>query len=180
MASLYLGTGPLEQELVRLRGESRPLAAQRLVLAESGPSLVRPMAPNTGAGREDGGGRGEAQSWPLTLLVSVPSPCTESPLLQRRPQMGSSVGPASERDRGVPRTGCARSGAWPARGPFLTVSPYAWQVDCLESTLEKSLQAKGPSDLKVSILLDFMRGSRGGCGPLPASVPLRRRAGEDA
>uniref|UniRef100_A0A667HY28 CDP-diacylglycerol--glycerol-3-phosphate 3-phosphatidyltransferase n=1 Tax=Lynx canadensis TaxID=61383 RepID=A0A667HY28_LYNCA len=34
-------------------------------------------------------------------------------------------------------------------------------VDCLESTLEKSLQAKFPSDLKVSILLDFTRGSRG-------------------
>ncbi|GAB1297121.1 CDP-diacylglycerol--glycerol-3-phosphate 3-phosphatidyltransferase, mitochondrial [Apodemus speciosus] len=34
-------------------------------------------------------------------------------------------------------------------------------VDCLESSLEKSLQAKFPSDLKVSILLDFTRGSRG-------------------
>uniref|UniRef100_A0A9L0TR16 CDP-diacylglycerol--glycerol-3-phosphate 3-phosphatidyltransferase n=1 Tax=Equus caballus TaxID=9796 RepID=A0A9L0TR16_HORSE len=33
-------------------------------------------------------------------------------------------------------------------------------VDCLESTLEKSLQTKFPSDLKVSILLDFTRGSR--------------------
>ncbi|XP_031210781.1 CDP-diacylglycerol--glycerol-3-phosphate 3-phosphatidyltransferase, mitochondrial isoform X3 [Mastomys coucha] len=34
-------------------------------------------------------------------------------------------------------------------------------VDCLESSLEKSLQAKFPSDLRVSILLDFTRGSRG-------------------
>lgn len=47
----------------------------------------------------------------------------------------------------------------------------SWQVDCLESTLEKSLQAKFPSDLKVSILLDFTRGSRGGSGVLPVCPP---------
>lgn len=35
------------------------------------------------------------------------------------------------------------------------------QVDCLEETLEKSLQAKGPFSLRVSILLDYTRGSRG-------------------
>jgi len=34
-------------------------------------------------------------------------------------------------------------------------------VDCLEETLEKSLQAKGSSNLRVSILLDYTRGSRG-------------------
>lgn len=37
------------------------------------------------------------------------------------------------------------------------------QVDCLEETLEKSFQAKGSSDLRVSILLDYTRGSRGRC-----------------
>lgn len=37
------------------------------------------------------------------------------------------------------------------------------QVDCLEETLEKSLQEKGSSDLRVSILLDYTRGSRGRC-----------------
>lgn len=35
------------------------------------------------------------------------------------------------------------------------------QVDCLEETLEKSLQAKESPDLRVSILLDYTRGSRG-------------------
>ncbi|KFW05134.1 hypothetical protein N326_04968, partial [Eurypyga helias] len=34
-------------------------------------------------------------------------------------------------------------------------------VDCLEETLEESLQAKGSSNLRVSILLDYTRGSRG-------------------
>lgn len=34
-------------------------------------------------------------------------------------------------------------------------------MDCLEETLEKSLQAKGSSNLRVSILLDYTRGSRG-------------------
>ncbi|CAK6438576.1 unnamed protein product [Pipistrellus nathusii] len=48
-------------------------------------------------------------------------------------------------------------------------------VDCLESTLEKSLQAKGPSDLKVSILLDFMRGSRGRKNSRTMLLPLLRR-----
>lgn len=39
------------------------------------------------------------------------------------------------------------------------VSPWVpLQVDCLESALEKSLQAP---ELQVSILLDFTRGSRG-------------------
>ncbi|XP_010149799.1 PREDICTED: CDP-diacylglycerol--glycerol-3-phosphate 3-phosphatidyltransferase, mitochondrial [Eurypyga helias] len=33
-------------------------------------------------------------------------------------------------------------------------------VDCLEETLEESLQAKGSSNLRVSILLDYTRGSR--------------------
>ncbi|XP_036268155.1 CDP-diacylglycerol--glycerol-3-phosphate 3-phosphatidyltransferase, mitochondrial isoform X2 [Pipistrellus kuhlii] len=48
-------------------------------------------------------------------------------------------------------------------------------VDCLESTLEKSLQAKSPSDLKVSILLDFMRGSRGRKNSRTMLLPLLRR-----
>lgn len=38
---------------------------------------------------------------------------------------------------------------------------FSWRVDCLESTLEKSLRAKFPPGLRVSILLDFTRGSRG-------------------
>lgn len=44
-------------------------------------------------------------------------------------------------------------------------------MDCLESTLENSLQAKFPSDLKVSILLDFTRGSRGRSDALPMWPP---------
>lgn len=48
-------------------------------------------------------------------------------------------------------------------------------VDCLESTLEKSLQAKCPSGLKVSILLDFMRGSRGRKNSRTMLLPLLRR-----
>lgn len=35
------------------------------------------------------------------------------------------------------------------------------QVDCIETALERSLQACGSSSLRVSILLDFTRGSRG-------------------
>lgn len=67
------------------------------------------------------------------------------------------------------------AGTWviPHTQPPPGAALCAWQVDCLESTLEKSLQAKCPSDLKVSILLDFMRGSRGGCGLflLPSRCP---------
>ncbi|XP_021783761.1 CDP-diacylglycerol--glycerol-3-phosphate 3-phosphatidyltransferase, mitochondrial isoform X2 [Papio anubis] len=48
-------------------------------------------------------------------------------------------------------------------------------VDCLESTLEKSLQAKFPSNLKVSILLDFTRGSRGRKNSRTMLLPLLQR-----
>ncbi|XP_036692320.1 CDP-diacylglycerol--glycerol-3-phosphate 3-phosphatidyltransferase, mitochondrial isoform X3 [Balaenoptera musculus] len=48
-------------------------------------------------------------------------------------------------------------------------------VDCLESTLEKSLQAKFPSDLRVSILLDFTRGSRGRKNSRTMLLPLLQR-----
>ncbi|XP_038402368.1 CDP-diacylglycerol--glycerol-3-phosphate 3-phosphatidyltransferase, mitochondrial isoform X2 [Canis lupus baileyi] len=48
-------------------------------------------------------------------------------------------------------------------------------VDCLENTLEKSLQAKFPSDLKVSILLDFTRGSRGRKNSRTMLLPLLQR-----
>ncbi|VTJ75468.1 Hypothetical predicted protein [Marmota monax] len=48
-------------------------------------------------------------------------------------------------------------------------------VDCLESTLEESLQAKFPSDLKVSILLDFTRGSRGKKNSRTMLLPLLQR-----
>uniref|UniRef100_A0A8C8Z501 CDP-diacylglycerol--glycerol-3-phosphate 3-phosphatidyltransferase n=1 Tax=Prolemur simus TaxID=1328070 RepID=A0A8C8Z501_PROSS len=49
------------------------------------------------------------------------------------------------------------------------------KVDCLESTLEKSVQAKFPSDLKVSILLDFTRGSRGRKNSRTMLLPLLQR-----
>ncbi|XP_077611174.1 CDP-diacylglycerol--glycerol-3-phosphate 3-phosphatidyltransferase, mitochondrial isoform X2 [Crocuta crocuta] len=48
-------------------------------------------------------------------------------------------------------------------------------VDCLESTLERSLQANFPSDLRVSILLDFTRGSRGRKNSRTMLLPLLRR-----
>lgn len=48
-------------------------------------------------------------------------------------------------------------------------------VDCLESSLEKSLQSKFPSDLKVSILLDFTRGSRGRKNSRSMLLPLLQR-----
>uniref|UniRef100_M3YP32 CDP-diacylglycerol--glycerol-3-phosphate 3-phosphatidyltransferase n=1 Tax=Mustela putorius furo TaxID=9669 RepID=M3YP32_MUSPF len=48
-------------------------------------------------------------------------------------------------------------------------------VDCLECTLEKSLQAKFPSDLKVSILLDFTRGSRGRKNSRTMLLPLLQK-----
>lgn len=86
MASLYLGTGPLEQELVRLRG-SRPGGAGRCLqtsrCAAPGAGGERPFLDPVAwpalalvapiLGRSGGrGGHGEAQPWPLTLLVSVP------------------------------------------------------------------------------------------------------------
>uniref|UniRef100_A0A8C9IJ30 CDP-diacylglycerol--glycerol-3-phosphate 3-phosphatidyltransferase n=1 Tax=Piliocolobus tephrosceles TaxID=591936 RepID=A0A8C9IJ30_9PRIM len=49
------------------------------------------------------------------------------------------------------------------------------KVDCLEGTLEKSLQAKFPSNLKVSILLDFTRGSRGRKNSRTMLLPLLQR-----
>lgn len=46
------------------------------------------------------------------------------------------------------------------------------QVYCLEETLEKSLQAEGSPDFRVSILLDYTRGSRGrNCCSLLLSEP---------
>ncbi|KAH0517897.1 CDP-diacylglycerol--glycerol-3-phosphate 3-phosphatidyltransferase, mitochondrial [Microtus ochrogaster] len=48
-------------------------------------------------------------------------------------------------------------------------------VDCLESSLEKSLQSKFSSDLKVSILLDFTRGSRGRKNSRSMLLPLLQR-----
>lgn len=46
---------------------------------------------------------------------------------------------------------------------FCNEQEISLQVDCLEETLEKSLQAEGASSLRVSILLDYTRGSRGRC-----------------
>ncbi|XP_005495705.1 CDP-diacylglycerol--glycerol-3-phosphate 3-phosphatidyltransferase, mitochondrial isoform X3 [Zonotrichia albicollis] len=48
-------------------------------------------------------------------------------------------------------------------------------VYCLEETLEKSLQAKGSPDLRVSILLDYTRGSRGRKNSRTMLVPLLQR-----
>nr|XP_032654997.1 CDP-diacylglycerol--glycerol-3-phosphate 3-phosphatidyltransferase, mitochondrial isoform X2 [Chelonoidis abingdonii] len=48
-------------------------------------------------------------------------------------------------------------------------------VDCIEETLERSLQASGPSDFRVSILLDFTRGSRGRNNSRTMLLPLLRR-----
>ncbi|XP_075626751.1 CDP-diacylglycerol--glycerol-3-phosphate 3-phosphatidyltransferase, mitochondrial isoform X1 [Balearica regulorum gibbericeps] len=48
-------------------------------------------------------------------------------------------------------------------------------VDCLEETLEKSLQAKQSSNLRVSILLDYTRGSRGRKNSRTMLIPLLQR-----
>ncbi|KFQ25273.1 hypothetical protein N331_07293, partial [Merops nubicus] len=48
-------------------------------------------------------------------------------------------------------------------------------VDCLEETLQKSLQAEGLSNLRVSILLDYTRGSRGRKNSRTMLVPLLQR-----
>lgn len=48
-------------------------------------------------------------------------------------------------------------------------------VDCIETTLEGSLQGSGPSSLRVSILLDFTRGSRGRKNSRTMLLPLLRR-----
>ncbi|KAM9747486.1 CDP-diacylglycerol--glycerol-3-phosphate 3-phosphatidyltransferase, mitochondrial isoform 3-T3 [Dama dama] len=59
---------------------------------------------------------------------------------------------------------------------YLGIGPLEQElVDCLESTLEKSLQAKFPSDLRVSILLDFTRGSRGRKNSRTMLLPLLQR-----
>ncbi|KAL8163402.1 UNVERIFIED_CONTAM: CDP-diacylglycerol--glycerol-3-phosphate 3-phosphatidyltransferase, partial [Gekko kuhli] len=48
-------------------------------------------------------------------------------------------------------------------------------VDCIETALERSLQACGSSSLRVSILLDFTRGSRGRKNSRTMLLPLLRR-----
>ncbi|XP_066472076.1 CDP-diacylglycerol--glycerol-3-phosphate 3-phosphatidyltransferase, mitochondrial [Tiliqua scincoides] len=48
-------------------------------------------------------------------------------------------------------------------------------VDCIETTLEGSLQGSEPSSLRVSILLDFTRGSRGRKNSRTMLLPLLRR-----
>ncbi|XP_053152331.1 CDP-diacylglycerol--glycerol-3-phosphate 3-phosphatidyltransferase, mitochondrial isoform X2 [Hemicordylus capensis] len=49
------------------------------------------------------------------------------------------------------------------------------KVDCLEAALERSLQESGPSSLRVSILLDFTRGSRGRKNSRTMLLPVLRR-----
>ncbi|PNJ88250.1 PGS1 isoform 1 [Pongo abelii] len=68
-----------------------------------------------------------------------------------------------------------RAPGTPVRPPRQEPGPPAQEVDCLESTLEKSLQAKFPSNLKVSILLDFTRGSRGRKNSRTMLLPLLQR-----
>ncbi|KAF6096089.1 phosphatidylglycerophosphate synthase 1 [Phyllostomus discolor] len=48
-------------------------------------------------------------------------------------------------------------------------------VDCLEIALERSLRAESPSDLRVSVLLDFTRGSRGRKNSRTMLLPLLQR-----
>ncbi|XP_067403274.1 LOW QUALITY PROTEIN: CDP-diacylglycerol--glycerol-3-phosphate 3-phosphatidyltransferase, mitochondrial [Emydura macquarii macquarii] len=48
-------------------------------------------------------------------------------------------------------------------------------VDCIEDTLERSLQASDPTNFRVSILLDFTRGSRGRKNSRTMLLPLLRR-----
>ncbi|XP_037013723.2 CDP-diacylglycerol--glycerol-3-phosphate 3-phosphatidyltransferase, mitochondrial [Artibeus jamaicensis] len=48
-------------------------------------------------------------------------------------------------------------------------------VDRLESALERSLRAEPPSDLRVSVLLDFTRGSRGRKNSRTMLLPLLQR-----
>ncbi|NXY49124.1 PGPS1 protein, partial [Ceuthmochares aereus] len=48
-------------------------------------------------------------------------------------------------------------------------------VDCLEETLEKSLQTEGSPNLRVSILLDYTRGSRGRKNSRTMLIPLLQR-----
>ncbi|KAF7247340.1 CDP-diacylglycerol--glycerol-3-phosphate 3-phosphatidyltransferase, mitochondrial, partial [Varanus komodoensis] len=54
-------------------------------------------------------------------------------------------------------------------------SELANVVDCIETSLERSLQGSGPSSLKVSILLDFTRGSRGQKNSRTMLLPLLKR-----
>nr|XP_028571280.1 CDP-diacylglycerol--glycerol-3-phosphate 3-phosphatidyltransferase, mitochondrial isoform X1 [Podarcis muralis]XP_028571289.1 CDP-diacylglycerol--glycerol-3-phosphate 3-phosphatidyltransferase, mitochondrial isoform X2 [Podarcis muralis]XP_028571298.1 CDP-diacylglycerol--glycerol-3-phosphate 3-phosphatidyltransferase, mitochondrial isoform X1 [Podarcis muralis] len=48
-------------------------------------------------------------------------------------------------------------------------------VDCIEVALERSLQGCGPSNLRVSILLDYTRGSRGRKNSRTMLLPLLQR-----
>uniref|UniRef100_A0A8D2PQ47 CDP-diacylglycerol--glycerol-3-phosphate 3-phosphatidyltransferase n=1 Tax=Zosterops lateralis melanops TaxID=1220523 RepID=A0A8D2PQ47_ZOSLA len=58
---------------------------------------------------------------------------------------------------------------------FVMRRELSLQVYCLEETLEKSLQAKGSPDLRVSILLDYTRGSRGRKNSRTMLIPLLQR-----
>ena len=42
-------------------------------------------------------------------------------------------------------------------------SPVGVQVDCMEEALQRSQEDEDVPDLKVSVLLDYTRGSRGTC-----------------
>ncbi|XP_061471848.1 CDP-diacylglycerol--glycerol-3-phosphate 3-phosphatidyltransferase, mitochondrial isoform X2 [Rhineura floridana] len=59
---------------------------------------------------------------------------------------------------------------------YLGIGPLEQElVDCIEMALERSLQGSGPSNLRVSILLDFTRGSRGRKNSRTMLLPLLRR-----
>uniref|UniRef100_F6SD21 CDP-diacylglycerol--glycerol-3-phosphate 3-phosphatidyltransferase n=1 Tax=Ornithorhynchus anatinus TaxID=9258 RepID=F6SD21_ORNAN len=49
------------------------------------------------------------------------------------------------------------------------------QVDCIDKALERALQASSPCSLRVSILLDFTRGSRGRQNSRTMLLPLLQR-----
>uniref|UniRef100_A0A8C0AF10 CDP-diacylglycerol--glycerol-3-phosphate 3-phosphatidyltransferase n=2 Tax=Bos mutus grunniens TaxID=30521 RepID=A0A8C0AF10_BOSMU len=136
MASLYLGIGPLEQELVDCLESTLEKSLQAKFPSGLRVSILLDFTR---------GSRGRKNS--RTMLL---------PLLQRFPEQVRVSLFHTPNLRGLLRL-------------------FSWQVDCLESTLEKSLQAKFPSGLRVSILLDFTRGSRGRKNSRTMLLPLLQR-----
>ncbi|KAJ7425090.1 putative CDP-diacylglycerol--glycerol-3-phosphate 3-phosphatidyltransferase [Willisornis vidua] len=155
MASLYLGTGILEQELVSVEGFGKG---------------------RKGLQERDVEGLGQV----LMLGCKFPGRLVEAARVADAKAELTLFGMRRKDSHQDMRAVLARPPdaehfSWKDLFAFVMRRQLSLQVDCLEETLEKSLQAKSSPDFRVSILLDYTRGSRGRKNSRTMLIPLLQR-----